>query len=158
MNNGAPPIGPAVPAAAGAPTPRGGEAFQLLKMSPRPALDGLSIGFIAKAWKPGATASEPRRTLTQIDLVEISLVTFPANKLARVQAVKRLAADQPIDARQLEDILRGAGIPKALARSIIASGFKSSTPDEDERIAQICADLDRGALALQNPFSTNNRS
>ena len=50
------------------------------------ALDGLSIGF--KAIKSKKTRNQPYRILTEIDLWEISLVTFPALKGARVSAVK----------------------------------------------------------------------
>lgn len=52
------------------------------------AVDGLSIGF--KAIK---TRKEPRnstRYLTEIDLWEISVVTFPALKGARVNSIKSL--------------------------------------------------------------------
>jgi uncharacterized protein len=50
------------------------------------ALDGLSIGF--KAIKSRKARNQPHRILTEIDLWEISLVTFPALKGARVSSVK----------------------------------------------------------------------
>jgi len=57
---------------------RGAEAAALLKAG---ALDGLSIGYRAvKADRRG-----PHRHLTEIDLWEISLVTFPMNANARLQ-------------------------------------------------------------------------
>ncbi|CAH1658670.1 Phage prohead protease, HK97 family [Hyphomicrobiales bacterium] len=73
-----------------APTERGREAYQLLKMKPRPAIDGLSIGFIPKEWAMRARPEEPRRTLKSVELLEISLVTFPSNPKARVHSVKSL--------------------------------------------------------------------
>jgi HK97 family phage prohead protease len=69
-------------------TERGREAYALLKMQPRPALNGLSIGFRAKDYELHGKGRAARRTLKAIDLVECSLVTFPANRLATVTGVK----------------------------------------------------------------------
>jgi len=53
------------------------------------ALDGLSIlAFIRQSINP--TKPGERRTLTDLDLREVSIVTFPANPKARVTAVKNL--------------------------------------------------------------------
>ena len=71
-----------------ADTTRGREVYTLMTMAPRPAIDGLSIGYVAKQWEPAATPGLPRRRLTRLDLVEISPVTFPANARARVDQVK----------------------------------------------------------------------
>jgi uncharacterized protein len=60
-------------------------------MKPRPALDGLSIGFRctdAEHHKAGSGPGGARRTIKGVDLVEVSLVTFPANLKARVVSVK----------------------------------------------------------------------
>lgn len=57
----------------------GREAAALLKQG---ALDGLSFGYRVKASRPGR-----RRELVKLELVEISLVTFPMQPLARVHAV-----------------------------------------------------------------------
>ena len=60
---------------------------ELLKMTPRPALNGLSIGYRAKDFE--LHYSGPiKRTLKAADLVECSLVTFPADKFVRVASVK----------------------------------------------------------------------
>lgn len=73
-----------------ADTPRGKELYTLMKMAPRPAIDGLSIGYIPKEWEPRSKPEDPRRRLKRIDLVEISPVTFPANRMARVSSVKSI--------------------------------------------------------------------
>lgn len=52
------------------------------------ALDGLSIGYRAKEFSLGAKVGDPRRMLKGVDLVEVSVVTFPANSKARVGSVK----------------------------------------------------------------------
>ena len=68
-------------------TTRGREAHALLKMR---AINGLSIGFYSKEWK--YDTENDVRTLTEVDLWETSLVTFPANSAARVTAVKSIEA------------------------------------------------------------------
>lgn len=103
-----------------APTVRGTEAHTLMKMEPRPAINGLSIGYVPIKWKMRSTPDEPRRTLEEVKLVEISLVTFPANTKARVQSVK---AQHGI--RLAEQALRDAGFSAAEAKAIVARGFKN---------------------------------
>jgi hypothetical protein len=77
---------------------RGAEAYALLKMQPRPALNGLSIGYRARDFELHKANTGPngaRRTLKAVDLVEVSLVTFPANIRATVTSVKSESA--PVD-------------------------------------------------------------
>lgn len=64
-------------------TQKGAEAYELLKMG---ALTGLSIGYRVVASR--VDAQRKARVLTDVDLFEISLVTFPANEAARVDDVK----------------------------------------------------------------------
>lgn len=106
-----------------APTPRGLEAHILMKMKPRPALNGLSIGYVAKEWTPRSKPEEPRRTLKKIDLYEISLVTFPANLKARVTSVKAIEALQ--SPAEFEHYLRDAcGLSRSEATAFV-SRFKA---------------------------------
>ncbi len=93
-------------------TPRGKEVYELLKTDPRPAINGLSIGYRVKESERGTRPDEPSRTLKKIDLFEISLVTFPANPKARVNAVKSL--------RDFESALRDAGLSKSAAVKAVA--------------------------------------
>lgn len=94
-------------------------------------LDGMSIGYRAKEFSLGTKPDEPRRTLKKIDLVEVSVVTFPANAAARVAAIKSANAITTI--REFEDFLRDAGgFSRAAAKAIAAGGFKAADPrDED---------------------------
>jgi HK97 family phage prohead protease len=111
-----------------APTPRGQEMHALMKMSPRPAITGLSIGYIPEKWTNGDGKTAPRRTLEQIKLMEISPVTFPANGKARVQNVK----SQDFTERDFEQILtRDAGFSRSEARIIINQGYKTLSAMRD---------------------------
>lgn len=108
-------------------TERGREAYELLKMKPRPAISGLSIGYRAKEWTMRSTPIEPRRTLKAVDLVEVSLVTFPSNGKARVTNVK-----SEFNPREIEDALREAGLSRADSVKAV-SVFKNALRDEAEQ-------------------------
>lgn len=109
-----------------ATTPRGLEMHTLMKMAPRPAINGLSIGYRAKEWSVGTRQDEPRRTLKKIDLIEISPVTFPANPKARVQNVK-----SGMTIRDAEKALREAGFSRTEATALVASGYKALFSQRD---------------------------
>jgi phage head maturation protease len=66
----------------------------MLKMKPRPALNGLSIGYRAKDFEIHKSGPV-KRTLKAVDLVEVSLVTFPANSKATVLSVKAYSEPKP---------------------------------------------------------------
>jgi HK97 family phage prohead protease len=103
-----------------AETNRAQEAYGLLKMTPRPALNGLSIGYYAKKFTVGTKPDEPRRRLHEVELVEISLVTFPANPKARIGSVK---SGDGLGVRDAEKALREAGFSSNEAKAILAKGF-----------------------------------
>ncbi len=98
---------------------RGAEAYELLQMG---ALDGLSIGFVTKEAQRNATTGT--RTIVRADLMEVSLVTFPANELARISAVK--SAGSIADTRTFERFLRENGFSRSRAKAITAKGFKGT--------------------------------
>jgi hypothetical protein len=97
--------------------------YALLKMQPRSAINGMSIGYRPKKYTNRTKPDEPRRTLEAVDLVEISLVTFPANGKARVTGVKS-GEDMPT-AREAERALRDAGFSRTQAKAFVAGGIKS---------------------------------
>lgn len=85
-------------------------------------LDGMSIGYRAKEFSYGTKPEEPRRTLKTIDLVELSIVTFPANGRARVDAVKAASLTE----RDLERMLtQDAGLTRSVARRLMAGGYEA---------------------------------
>lgn len=104
-------------------TTRGREAFALLKQG---AIKGLSIGYI-----PEDSDFDPERnirTLTDIKLMEISLVTFPANVEAEVVGFKNCN----MSAGDFERLLREAGgFSRSAAKTITAKGFKAFLEQRD---------------------------
>lgn len=125
-----------------ADTPRGNELDTLMRMTPRPAIDGLSIGFICKKYEPRSKPEDPRRRITQIDLIEISPVTYPANRNARISAVKSIADLDSIT--EIENLLRDAGgFSRTEAKSIIAKLRGSDRRDADQCLQRMSAAAQR---------------
>lgn len=132
-----------------ADTPRGREAYALMKMTPRPAIDGLSIGYIAKEWAQRSKPEEPRRTLKKVDLMEVSLVTFPANGKARVASVKS-GAD--FSEREFEQLMQDAGLSRKEARVVMTHGFRHLKAMQDagsEELDELAAAIKRNTAYLQ---------
>jgi phage head maturation protease len=91
-------------------------------------LDGMSIGYRAKEFSIGTKPEEPRRTLKAVELVELSVVTFPANGKARVDAVKT----EGLSRRELERRLtQDAELPRSVARQLMAGGFEAIKATQD---------------------------
>lgn len=111
-------------------TVKGREAHSLLKMG---ALSGLSIGFVSKEWSYDRDTEI--RTLTEIDLWEVSLVTFPANGKARVTGVKAIDVTGLSTIRQAEKALRDAGFSDDAARAFIAQVKRMALDERDARDA-----------------------
>lgn len=86
------------------------EAYALMKAK---AVTGLSIGYRVKVDEYNRETDI--RTLKELELWEVSLVTMPANDLARVESVKSIR-----DVTGLERFLRDAGgVSRKEAREII---------------------------------------
>jgi HK97 family phage prohead protease len=99
-------------------SPKARETHGLLKAG---ALDGLSIGYrtIAASPKPGKPGVI---SLTKLDLLENSIVTFAANERARVEVVKSiLDAGALPTVREFEGTLRELGFSKAKAAAIASA-------------------------------------
>jgi HK97 family phage prohead protease len=126
-------------------TERGKAAHALLKKG---ALRGLSIGFVSKEWKYDRESDT--RTLTKVDLWEVSLVTFPANGKAMVDSVK-CAIDDIVAPKDAERTLREAGFPRSDATAFVSRVMRMG--EERREAAQSTAELKAAADRLLNIIS-----
>lgn len=97
---------------------KGPLAYEALKKG---GVSGLSIGF--RTLKSKLDDENGIRTLTELELWEVSLVTFPANDAARVSSVK--ASGEIPNEREFEEWLRrDAGLSRAEAKRVIATCYR----------------------------------
>lgn len=101
---------------------KGREAMALLRAG---AIDSMSIGYRTIEAIPEADGRV--RKLTEVDLFEISLVTFPMLPDAKVTAVKSIKT-----IREFERALRDAGFSQNEAKAIAADGFKGFADHRDD--------------------------
>ena len=104
------------------------KVLPLLQMG---ALSDFSIGFNVL---DSDTTPDGNRTIKEIDLWEISIVTIPANPDAKITGVKKLDIDEKIvDAemaesintrKEFEQLLKNTGMFTRKAKVILASRFK----------------------------------
>jgi len=101
---------------------RGRDVLSLMRKG---ALDGLSIGFKTLRSRPIKKGAV--RLILELDLYEISVVTFPMHPDARVQMVKSLPMVNGLPTiRDFERwLMRDAGFTRRQAQTAIAKGFKS---------------------------------
>ena len=101
------------------------------------AIGGLSIGYREEDTDQDGAV----RLLKKLALYEISPVTFPANRRARIESVKsermeefarRLRDGDPMPIKDFEDILREAGVPKSMAVAIASHGYAKAIRSESE--------------------------
>lgn len=97
-------------------TTLGEDAYKLAKAG---AIDSMSIGFSIKSYVVDRESNT--RTIQKIDLWEVSLVTFPANDMARIMGVKAAHKTE----REFETFLREAGYSRDAAKIITAKGYKA---------------------------------
>lgn len=90
---------------------------EVLAMIEAKAIDGLSIGYrTVKADR----ATDGARLLKQLDLWEVSMVTFPMLESTKINAIK--AAD--MSRREMEVLLtQDAGLSRSVARSLMDGGL-----------------------------------
>lgn len=129
-----------------ADTVRGVEMYKLMKMKPRAAIDGLSIGYIAKEVVPRTSPEEPRRRLKRIDLIEVSPVTRPMNGKARITGVKSFEEINSL--ADAERYLRDAcGLSKSEAVALV-SRIKSASRSDSAQLADLAQVLRRNQQSL----------
>ena len=101
---------------------KGAEAIALMKAD---AIDSMSIGYrtIAATDEGGGAI----RKLLEVDLFEISLVTFPMLPDAKITAIKSIST-----IRDFEKALRDVGFSQSEAKAIAADGFKGLAAHRDD--------------------------
>lgn len=124
-------------------TSKGLDAYKLLKAG---AVTGMSIGYATKQYE--YDTDKNIRKLMEVDLFEVSLVTFPANAKAQVTNVK----SAPDNERDFEELLREAGYSRDAAKIIVARGFKALS-GQREAEEQELAHLAKGAERLTHLFN-----
>ena len=112
-------------------TQAGAEAYELLKMG---ALDGLSIGFRVNPQQVSYDKRGGKRIIKEVDLMEVSLITFPMNPQATVRSVK----GEQYSIREWENGLRDAF---NLSRSEAKVAAKAVTKCFDQREVDESAEL-----------------
>jgi HK97 family phage prohead protease len=112
-------------------TQAGAEAYELLKMG---ALDGLSIGFRVNPKEVSYDKRGNKRIIKEVDLMEVSLVTFPMNPQATVRSVK----GEDISIREWENGMRDAF---SLSRSEAKMAAKAVTDAFGQRDVDTNAEL-----------------
>lgn len=98
------------------------------------AITGLSIGYYVT--DDDFDAKSRTRTIKAVDLVEISIVTNPANADARIDAVKSMIAHGKLPSlKEFEQILREAGFSKSQSAVIANRGLSHLLRSESEEKA-----------------------
>lgn len=121
------------------------KAVELRDLMVEGDIDGLSIGF--RDVKSEMVDNVVQ--LQQIDLLEISIVSLPANTRATVDDVKSVTSagrfeafcqslkdGKPLPAAEFEDILRDAGVPKSMATRIASVGYARAIRSDSESEAE----------------------
>jgi HK97 family phage prohead protease len=111
---------------------------------------GLSIGFYVRGDEFDRETGI--RKITDAKLVEVSVVTFPANELAMTTAVK--AAEWITSPRDFEEFLRDAGFSRNAAKAITAGGWKNKADARDEPAGDKGDPRDAAAEALDDLLRT----
>ena len=104
------------------------------------SITGMSIGYALNDYE--YDKEKEAFILKDIDLWEISLVTFPANEDARISDVKHsLALGEAPRAKTVERLLRDAGFSRQQAKTFMSKGYSGIACRDDEDIAEALSNL-----------------
>ncbi len=125
-------------------TQKGKEVFELMKMG---AIDGMSIGYRVDQKGQSYDERRKKRYLKEVDLMEVSMVTFPMNPKARIYSVK--AQDRTV--REWEQVLRDAGCSRSEAKVAASAVSKSFDQREvvKDKVANIGLELNKLAKMMK---------
>ncbi|CRY77085.1 HK97 family phage prohead protease [Yersinia intermedia] len=97
------------------------------------SLTGLSIGYMLKDWE--YDRAKEAFLLKEIDLWEVSPVTFPSNDEARVSDVKSaFARGETPSPKSIERVLRDVGLSRTQAKAFMAEGYGAISLREADEI------------------------
>jgi len=93
---------------------------------------GLSIGYGVKDFEIEEFQGGTVRKLKEIVLFEVSFAPYAMNQKADVTAVKSMTDDDGriLSKRDVEEVLRDAGLSRKKAKAFIAGGYESICPDD----------------------------
>lgn len=119
--------------------PEADKAYTLLREK---AVSGMSIGFNIPKGGDEYNKEKDVWEIKEVDLVEVSIVTWPANPEAQIESVKS-ALDNP---RKFERLLRDAGLTPLQARRLMSGGYdallkRDAEEDDDEAHEMLAAAL-----------------
>ena len=125
-------------------TQAGKEAYELMKMG---ALDGLSIGFRVNPDEVSYDKRSRKRIIKEVELMEVSLVTFPMNPKAKIRSVK----GEDISVREWENGLRDAFLlSRSEAKVAAAAVHKSFTQRDAEPTTELVDAIKTVILTLKS--------
>lgn len=104
--------------------PEADKAYTLMR---RGAVKGLSIGFNIPKGGEEYDKDNDIWKIKEVDLVEVSIVTYPANQEAQIATVKS-ALESP---RDFERFLRDAGLTRHQAKCLMAGGYGAMVESPD---------------------------
>lgn len=111
-------------------------------------VSGLSIGF--RVPEGGAVYEGSNRYLKEIDLAEISMVSLPAQRLARISEVRSMQTRA-----DFRDLLRGVGLSRRAADKLATGGWPAlagETPEEIE-IRELARQMRELAARISTPLN-----
>lgn len=98
--------------------PEADKAYTLMKHK---AVNGMSIGFNIPKGGEEFNKEDEVWEIKEVDLVEVSIVTYPANPEAQIATVKA-AMENP---REFERLLRDAGLSSLQAKRLMSGGYEA---------------------------------
>lgn len=95
-------------------------------------VDGMSIGFnsVVEEWN----SDTKLLTLKEIDLWEVSIVTFPANQESLITEVRSMFLEGNVPSiKEIEEVLRDAGFSRTQAKAFVGHGYEGLLRDVESR-------------------------
>jgi len=124
-----------------AKTRQGDEALELAREG---IIDSMSIGYMVNE---SEYKDDGVRVITELTLMEYSLVTWPMNEAAIITGIKSL------EVREIERVLREAGLSRSQAKAVACAGVKSLR-EADQKAATDAESLEAFNASLKTLMQT----